>query len=586
MRSRILSQTSLKRALPFLSSLALVLGGCEGTEEPEPESCLSDFDCELGQVCNGVGAPGICVPDTGAACGNGVVDEGEECDDGNTMSGDGCEADCTEPVVIPPGCGDGTLDEGEECDDGNNEDGDGCEADCTETPVVEEFCGDGITQDDEECDDGNDVDGDGCETDCTETPVIPEDCGDGVVQDGEECDDGNDVNGDGCENDCTDTPVEEDVCGDNVLGESEECDDGNLTDCDGCSALCEIDDCDVCGNGELEGDEGCDDGNNTPGDGCDADCNVEDIITPPYDGWIAYSYVEGTALDRVAVMAGDGSAGPFEMPAEDRFSSCKYPAFSPDGSQLAYALAQVGEPAIRIVDLASGEHADIYATGFTALRNPQFSPDGTQLIFSAKTADTPNVWNNYIGPAEGGDATALTTVTEEEREGLFVSAAAWSCDGSQLYFLSGVPGAGAGASSDLWVMNPDGTGETQISFGIISTSLVPSMRCGEAILDSAAWGSPVRVDLTTGTPTPFGVPSADSNCSWYGSSDRVVCERTSGPAPDFATCFGGGAECIRDIVVLDLDGELVRNLTQSISARENSPTVTLQPFSELTVTAP
>ena len=564
-----------------------MLGGCSDPDEVAETSCLSDFDCEVDEVCNGVGAPGICVAGTATVCGDGTVDVDETCDDGNTINGDGCEADCT--LTPEPGtCGDGTRNSDEECDDGNDVDGDGCESDCTDTPVIPPDCGNGVVDDGEECDDGNDVDGDGCEADCTDTPVIPLDCGDGIIDDGEECDDGNNVDGDGCEADCTDTPVEPGgECGDNTLDDDEGCDDGNLVDCDGCSSVCEPDACSECGNDLLEDGEACDDGNNTAGDGCDPDCNLETVITPDYDGWIAYSFVEGGAFDRVAVVSGDGSLGPYVMPAEGRFSSCQHPTFSADGSRLAYTLAQSGAPpSIRIVDLASGDHADIYSAGFIALRHPQFSPDGTQIVFSAKTDDTPNVWNNYIGPAEGGDAIQLTTVTEEESGGFFVSASAWSCDGSQLYFFSGVPGAGAGASSDLWVMNTDGSGSTQISFGLVSTSLVPRMRCDETILDSSTWGSVVRVSLTSDAITPFGTTGADSNCSYYGTSDRMVCERTSGPEPDFALCFGGGIECIRDIVVLDVDGDPVANVTQSISARDNSPTTTLQAFTELTVAAP
>ena len=94
----------------------------------------------------------LCV-DTGAICGNGVVNTGETCDDGNTTANDGCNSLCaTEtgftctgaPSICVPTCGDGAVVASEQCDDGGTVPGDGCSATCTveltcaagETPVV------------------------------------------------------------------------------------------------------------------------------------------------------------------------------------------------------------------------------------------------------------------------------------------------------------------------------------------------------------------------------------------------------------------------------------------------------------------
>ncbi len=558
----------------LVSALALPLAalGCgEETDTPTETSCLSDLECEAGETCVGPFGSGVCVATTAGVCGDGTLDDGEACDDGNDVDGDGCESDCTLPGAGE--CGDGTLDDGEACDDGNDVDGDGCESDCTTTPPV--TCGDGDVDDGEECDDGNDVDGDGCESNCTETPTAGPVCGDGTVDDGEECDDGNDVDGDGCESNCTTSPTTDPECGNGILEEGEGCEDGNTVDCDGCSAECELDECDTCGDGTLDDGEGCDDGNNTPGDGCDADCNPE---VAAYDGWIAYSSTSGT-LDRVNLTSGDRSLGPFEMPADGEFSSTKQPAFARDGSVLLYALARVGSPAIRMVTLADGTFEDVLDEGYTALRFPRMSPDGESVLVSAKVESTPNVWNIYVANSSG--ATAITTITEGDRETTFASAAEWSCDGTQIYYLSGVPGTGPSASSDLWVMNVDGSGAEQVSAGLNATSIVPSINCDSALLDSMAFGGPVRVDLETGVATPVGMPGADSNCIFYGDTNRMVCERNSGPGPDFAPCFSGGASCVRDIVVVAADGAGVINVSQSIDVRDNFPAVSFQAHTEL-----
>ncbi|MFT6398490.1 MAG: cysteine-rich repeat protein [Bradymonadia bacterium] len=522
-------------------------------------------------------------PDAGGVCGDGNVDDGEECDDGNTADGDGCAADCTEEETNAA-CGDGNLDDGEECDDGNTADGDGCAADCTEEET-NAACGDGNLDDGEECDDGNTADGDGCAADCTEEETNAA-CGDGNLDDGEECDDGNTADGDGCAADCT----EEAVCGDGVLDAGEECDDGNTDVDDGCDEGCLIEPTNpFCGDGFLDDGEDCDDGNNTSGDGCDADCNVE---AGRYDGWLAYITLGGaSALERVEVIAGDRSEGPYLVPVEGEFSSAKYPAFSPDGTQLYYSLAQIGEPAIRVFTLADGTHTDLVSTGFTALRFPRVSPDGATLLFSAKVEATPNVWNVYIAPVDGSAApTALTFVTEGNRTTRFVSAGNWSCDGTEIFYIEGVPRSdGSEGSSDLWVMDGDGSNPSQITVGQTTTSIMPAVRsdCIEVLLDSTGFGQPVRVDVETGVATPLGVPGADSNCTYYGTTDFVACERSSGPAPDFVPCTIGGADCVRDIVVLDLDtGDAQLNVTQSIDKRDTFPAVSTQPYSDLMFTEP
>ena len=67
--------------------------------------------------------------DTGALCGDGIMDPGEQCDDGNRTGGDGCSSICTNETP-QAACGDGQLDADEACDDGNVASSDGCSATC------------------------------------------------------------------------------------------------------------------------------------------------------------------------------------------------------------------------------------------------------------------------------------------------------------------------------------------------------------------------------------------------------------------------------------------------------------------------
>lgn len=85
-------------------------------------ACDDDADCPMGQNCNLVSNPNVCVI---PSCGNSLIDPGETCDDGNQTNGDGCDVNCQ-----PTGCGNGIVTSGEGCDDGNTNNGDGCDAGC------------------------------------------------------------------------------------------------------------------------------------------------------------------------------------------------------------------------------------------------------------------------------------------------------------------------------------------------------------------------------------------------------------------------------------------------------------------------
>ncbi|MFH1438447.1 MAG: DUF4215 domain-containing protein [Pseudomonadota bacterium] len=233
--------------------------------------------------------------DSGAVCGNRLLEPGEDCDS-DLLQGETCESlgyaggvlHCTatcrldaSDCIAPADCGNGTIEGGEDCD-GANLGGRTCvglgfaggDLSCapfcrfdTDDCRRATGCGDGIEDPGEECDDGNLVPCDGCDQDCR-----GERCGNGRLDCDEFCDDGNTVDGDGCASSC----IIEDVCGNGIAepGVGEECDGGDLAgascldDCYtggvmSCAADCTLDfsRCTggpVCGNGIIECDEACD----------------------------------------------------------------------------------------------------------------------------------------------------------------------------------------------------------------------------------------------------------------------------------------------------------------------------------------
>jgi len=148
----------------------------DGSIQGDYESCESDSDCLVGEICTECS----CVSQA-SECGDGTCDDDETC-----LT---CEEDCGE---CESECGDLTCDDDEtcltceedcgecesECGDGTCDTGDGetctsCEADCGE---CESECDDGTCDSDEDCS--------SCPSDCGACPPT---CGDGTCDSGETC---------------------------------------------------------------------------------------------------------------------------------------------------------------------------------------------------------------------------------------------------------------------------------------------------------------------------------------------------------------------------------------------------------------
>ncbi len=116
-------------------------------------TCAQQNDCPGDLIC--VRDVGRCSP-RGSPCTEERGDGVYAASDGNTCVRDDGEGTCRQGACTR--CGDGRTENGEECDDGNDDSEDGCTIRC-EIAV----CGDSrLTSPPEACDDGNDNDNDGC----------------------------------------------------------------------------------------------------------------------------------------------------------------------------------------------------------------------------------------------------------------------------------------------------------------------------------------------------------------------------------------------------------------------------------------
>jgi len=197
-------------------------------------------------------------------------------------------------------------------------------------------------------------------------------------------------------------------------------------------------------------------------------------------------------LSEIWVMDADGSRQTRLLPAPGAGIDYSWPAWSPDGSRLAYTQWR-NAPGLAYNESGDQQSASIWtmAPDGTDARLvvdsapgqawvPAWSPDGASIAYtsspSGNTAASvpgaaaepePNQAPGSVGPPPlthgeqiwivGADGSNPTQLTDDpgNNEG-----AAWSPDGRRLAFASDRTGG-----SHLWVMNADGTGQSQLTDG-------------------------------------------------------------------------------------------------------------------------
>ena len=126
------------------------------------------------------------------------------------------------------------------------------------------------------------------------------------------------------------------------------------------------------------------------------------------------------------------------------------PAFSPDGSKIAFQSDRDGNNEIYVMDTADTNPADGNGDNPTNLTNnaagdasPAWSPDGTKIAFTSARNGNNEV---YVMDADGDNPNRLTNNAASD------FSPNWSPDGTKIAFQSDRNG-----NLDIYVMNADGT---------------------------------------------------------------------------------------------------------------------------------
>jgi Tol biopolymer transport system component len=173
----------------------------------------------------------------------------------------------------------------------------------------------------------------------------------------------------------------------------------------------------------------------------------------PDGSMIAYAPGGGpSGMSGISIMNADGS-GLRRLPQTD---GGEYPSWSPDGMRIAFNSNLSGEAKIFIADVDGSRVVDLSGVGEGG--QVAWSPDGRSILFASHRDHPDNYRDVYVMHPDGSGVERLTHTGAETP--------AWSPDGRYIVFSAGA----------LFVMRADGSGVTSLPVGGVGEASFPDWR--------------------------------------------------------------------------------------------------------------
>lgn len=220
---------------------------------------------------------------------------------------------------------------------------------------------------------------------------------------------------------------------------------------------------------------------------------------------LAFAIKDGSGVSNIYSVRPNGN-GLVRLTNSTAFDLC--PDYSRDGRLITFCSNRSGSFQIWAMN-ADGSNAHMVTNGNRFIF-PDYSPDASRIVFSGTAAATDVNQNVYLINADGTGLNQLTVAGNNQY-------ATFSPDGKRIAFISDRTGV-----EQVWVMNADGSNQTQISHSGVTEDQVPDWSPdGKKI--AFAQGS-----IAGGGGGRIWVMNAD------GSNPVQL---TSGPGDDFGTAW-------------------------------------------------
>ncbi len=162
---------------------------------------------------------------------------------------------------------------------------------------------------------------------------------------------------------------------------------------------------------------------------------------------------EGATQDYSAVSTmGPDGGGVIRLTSDDKSGG---PAWSPDGSRIAYGSTKDGNPEIYVMN-ADGTGEERLTDNFDFDGWPTWSPSGDRIAFSS---DREGGLDIFVMNADGTDPVRLT----ENREIDWDYYPYWSPKGEEVLYTSDEDGEADGWDAEAWTIGADGTNKRQLT---------------------------------------------------------------------------------------------------------------------------